>query len=926
MTITGMLYKLLIGPLELLFEVIFVIANRKVSNPAYAIIALSLAMNFLVLPLYKRADAMQAEERDREAKMRPWIDHIKKTFKGDERFMMLQAYYRQNNYKPTHAFKGSVSLFLEIPFFIAAYRFLSGLESLKGISFGPLADLGAPDALIHLGSMTVNFLPILMTVINVVAAAVYMKGMPLKNKITTYGIAAIFLVLLYDSPAGLVFYWTLNQIFSLVKNVFYKFKDPAKVLRILASVAGIVLIALVLIMHPFRSTRIQLMVIILLLCLQLPLIIEQLRKRGMSLDLNMDIKQSNTLFNVSAVLLTVLTGIVCPSAVIADSTEEFIDLSNYISPNWFIVSAFLLAAGTFIIWFGIFYRLADDNGKRVMSLLMAVIAVVGLVNYMLFSKDYGNLSTDLQYDVSPVITGKAILINLAAALAAAIVIALIWKYRTSLLSGGIAVVCIALVIMGAMNVISINKVLAADQELISGASAAEEPELAFSKTGKNVVVIMMDRMAGFYIPYIVEEKPELKEMFDGFTYCSNVVSHATTTNEGAPALYGGYDYTVPEINARDTESLASKNDEALKVMPTLFGDAGYDVTICEPTYAGYKQIPDLSIFDDHPEYKTYNLNGRFSLEQYGLVSKSDSSSVTTFRNLYCYSIFRIVPSALQKIVYGKGAYNSSVTSGFVAGHTMDGSSKSHGFGKSFMKTYAVLCHLSDITATSKNNTGSFIMMSNDTSHEPMLLQEPDYVPALDVDNTEYDKEHPTRTDADGNVLEFENDETRKHYHVNMAAMLKLGEWFDYLKKQGVYDNTRIIIVSDHGTPYRFKGPNSIYYTDETTGEEKNLDIRRFQCTLMYKDFDAEGFTTDDAFTTNADVPAIALEGIVDDPKNPFTGNAIVRGDESLLPLEVARTSEHNIQKNNGNTFIPGNWFELSGNVHDLDSWRYIGNR
>lgn len=32
----------------------------------------------------------------------------------------------------------------------------------------------------------------------------------------------------------------------------------------------------------------------------------------------------------------------------------------------------------------------------------------------------------------------------------------------------------------------------------------------------------------------------------------------------------------------------------------------------------------------------------------------------------------------------------------------------------------------------------------------------------------------------------------------MAAMLRLGEWFDYLREEGVYDNTRIILVSDHG--------------------------------------------------------------------------------------------------------------------------------
>ena len=228
MSIGGIIYKLIIGPLELLFEVVFVIATKLVSHPAYAIIVLSLVMNILVLPLYKRADAIQEEERERAKRMRPWIDHIKRTFKGDERFMMLQTYYRQNDYKPTQVFRGSISLFLEIPFFIAAFHFLSNLEMIKGVSFGPIADLGAPDALISIGGMSVNVLPILMTLINVISAAVYMKGFPLSSKIQTYGIAAIFLVLLYNAPAGLAFYWTLNNIFSLGKNIVMKASATSK--------------------------------------------------------------------------------------------------------------------------------------------------------------------------------------------------------------------------------------------------------------------------------------------------------------------------------------------------------------------------------------------------------------------------------------------------------------------------------------------------------------------------------------------------------------------------------------------------------------------------------------------------------------------------------------------------------------------------
>ena len=133
MSFWDILGTLLIKPLQLLFEVVFVMANRVVGDPGLAIIALSLAMNFLVLPLYRRADAMQEEERETELRLHKGVAHIKKTFRGDERMMMLQTYYRQNNYKPTYVLKGATSLFLEIPFFIAAYAFLSNLELLHAV-------------------------------------------------------------------------------------------------------------------------------------------------------------------------------------------------------------------------------------------------------------------------------------------------------------------------------------------------------------------------------------------------------------------------------------------------------------------------------------------------------------------------------------------------------------------------------------------------------------------------------------------------------------------------------------------------------------------------------------------------------------------------------------------------------------------------
>ena len=92
----------------------------------------------------------------------------------------------------------------------------------RGVSFGPIADLSKPDGMLVIGGLAINCLPILMTAINAVSSALYSRDFPLKAKIQLYAMAAVFLVLLYDSPAGLVSYWTLNNAFSLIKTIFYK--------------------------------------------------------------------------------------------------------------------------------------------------------------------------------------------------------------------------------------------------------------------------------------------------------------------------------------------------------------------------------------------------------------------------------------------------------------------------------------------------------------------------------------------------------------------------------------------------------------------------------------------------------------------------------------------------------------------------------
>ena len=60
MTFLNALYTLSIRPLELLFDVIFAIVNRSVHDPGITILVLSIVVNLLVLPLYRRAAALHA--------------------------------------------------------------------------------------------------------------------------------------------------------------------------------------------------------------------------------------------------------------------------------------------------------------------------------------------------------------------------------------------------------------------------------------------------------------------------------------------------------------------------------------------------------------------------------------------------------------------------------------------------------------------------------------------------------------------------------------------------------------------------------------------------------------------------------------------------------------------------------------------------
>ena len=437
---------------------------------------------------------------------------------------------------------------------------------------------------------------------------------------------------------------------------------------------------------------------------------------------------------------------------------------------------------------------------------------------------------------------------------------------------------------------------------------------------------MLDRSIGTHVPYIFNEKPELLEKYDGFTYYENTISYSSSTITASPALFGGYDYTPEKINARLEDSLASKQDEALKVMPFLFSSNDYKVTICDPPFAGYKDIPDLSVFDDIPNTSCYITNGRFGFIEEGSDSEAIGNATIRMnevrnRNLFCYSLMKVSPVVLQETLYSGGSYNEALSANDDSASSYNtspvqyviGNSISTGYYHAFMDAYSVLTNLPSITEISDGSENTFLMFTNYTAHSSCLLQEPDYVPVMNVDNTAYDVNMVSRYTVDGKTMDMSDYHQVMLYHVNMASFIKLGEWFDYLRENGVYDNTRIIIVADHG-----------FEINQFDIFCNGRDLESFMPLLMVKDFNATGFTISSEFMTNGDTPAIATEGLIDNPINPFTNNPITyNGKQGTQNVIYCR--KYDVEDNPGNTFQPGSWYAfLGGDPHDAANWEYLG--
>ena len=184
----------------------------------WGLIVLSVFSSFLFSPLEKWASGLKNDETIIQKVLQAQIQEIKNNLSGQEAWAATQRLYNRYSYHPLKAIRTAAFPLLQLPILFLAYVALSSMTSLRGVSFGAVADLSQPDNLLF----DLALLPFLMTAINI--AITFVGSFTKKERIQAVFIALFFLVLLYPAPSALLIYWTSNNFIGLVKVLYQNFR------------------------------------------------------------------------------------------------------------------------------------------------------------------------------------------------------------------------------------------------------------------------------------------------------------------------------------------------------------------------------------------------------------------------------------------------------------------------------------------------------------------------------------------------------------------------------------------------------------------------------------------------------------------------------------------------------------------------------
>lgn len=426
------------------------------------------------------------------------------------------------------------------------------------------------------------------------------------------------------------------------------------------------------------------------------------------------------------------------------------------------------------------------------------------------------------------------------------------------------------------------------------AQAAQLPEqpLRFSPSHPNVLIVYLDRFMGSYIESILETDPDLAERLSGFTWYPRTVSAGENSIAGVHPMLGGYDYLPVEMNAR-RRPLRDLSVEAFSILPYNFSRRGYQVNVVNPGGLGFTMAGDCTYLAMDGVACTHIPSSvvRERAESLGFPLRTVSES-SYADLLVLLASMRAAPYALKDVVHARGPWRPFLD---------------HSAGTTF-RVWAELDAFPQLSRTNAPQSNLNIV-SNILPHEPYFIGE-DCRPQRER-------------------FELPEDEVRRRGHPSIfslqhaiaarCALLKTADYFDFLKSQGVYDNTKIVIVSDHG----IVGPVEDHSSRAVAGGTQANIFVRTRSVLLVKEISAGGaLRVSEEFLPNAEVPRIVCEEI-GGCVNPYLGNRTIEAHGRDDPFMVSLVPwQFSLQR--PDQFVIQAQLALSGkDPYDSNGWAIV---
>jgi len=743
--------------------------------------------------------------------------------------------------------------------FFSAYQLLSHYTGYAGESFLFISDLSKADAAWDLGVAVLNILPILMTALNGISSLLYTRGTNRSERYQLWGLALLFLILLYSSPSALVLYWTMNNLFALIKQilghkgekVFFlpEHIDKRKVGKILyyGFLSAAVFHSLAIVGYYDRestTTTLYLAAALIFFLFLMQLIgVISYKKRFESklfkwipavfiavlipfqILFTIDFVQavlrldSGTGLLISLFKVVIVQGIIIlitfPSfyfltgAIKFKKQSEPSKLRFLLSLSFLVILVFFslpvqvyssLPSGfdfsvfrifqynviplilIFAILFG-FYVLIPRKWKVLMEILFASFAVSSFIYAFFIQLNFGSLD-------GLVLTGEKTFLAtyswyiLEYCLLVILVLAIVKLFNTNKRNYLIFISILNLLVVGQTVFQSVRLEFSSEKDISSydrSLPSDSEQVLGFSKDKNNVIVFMLDMFQGSYISRIMEDNPDLINRYSGFTWFPNTLSISYYTNASLPVLLGGWEFEPVEMGRKPGKNLMEKIVSSYDSLIQQAQNENYSMSFVDPSfYETYRG--ELTPLREKGATAAYSSQFRNYWEDNHMESsQSMNEAANKSRLLYMIGLFRIVPFAVKAPIYNEGGWLSLENSRF----SLQKSDYNHVFSRaSFLKSLPILSNTDSSEAT-------FKFFLSELTHTPFGISE------------------------DGEIMldgaaekEFLSSTTgMKSYYSAYWALTYIGEFLEWLKVNDIYDNSRIILVSDHGihheSPYVF---------------------------------------------------------------------------------------------------------------------------